>query len=193
MLLLLRKSGPGCGPPPVAFFIATGALEAACKMYTDLLQLEDELDRMVYDFGYQLADLQVMGSARGRIFRVFVDRVDGVDVGIDELAALSPQVEMFLTMKRVYDDNCHLEMSSAGLDRVLKRDRDLERYLGSEVRVTVFEDGQRRTMTGELSSFNDEVLVVAPTGQKGELPTLHLERRHIERVSLVPHVEMGKK
>jgi ribosome maturation factor RimP len=162
-------------------------------MYTDALQLEDELDKMLYDYGFQLADLQVMGRARGRTFRLFLDRVDGAPVTLADCAALSPQIELFLQSKRIYNEQCLLEVSSAGLDRVLKRDRDFERFLGSEIRVTFFVEGQRKTIEGELSSFTDEVLVVTPPPVKGEVTALQIERRNVERVHLVPHVEIGKR
>ena len=162
-------------------------------MYTDALQLEDELDRMLYDFGFQLADLQIFGHARGRTFRAFIDRVDGAPVTLGDCASLSPQIELFLQMKHVYNADSNLEVSSAGLDRVLKRDRDFERFLGAEVRVTFFEAGQRKSINGELSSFTDEVLVVTPPPVKGEAKAQQVERRNLERVSLVPHVEIGKR
>jgi ribosome maturation factor RimP len=151
-------------------------------MYTDALQLEDELDKLLYDYGFQLADLQVIGRSHGRTFRLFIDRVDGAPVTLADCAALSPQVELFLQ-----------EVSSAGLDRVLKRDRDLERFLGADIRVTFFDSGQRKTIEGELSSFSDEVLVVTPPPVKGEVKALQIERRNVERVHLVPHVEIGKR
>jgi ribosome maturation factor RimP len=162
-------------------------------MYTDALQLEDELDKLLYDYGFQLADLQVIGRSHGRTFRLFIDRVDGAPVTLADCAALSPQVELFLQSKRIYNERSLLEVSSAGLDRVLKRDRDLERFLGADIRVTFFDSGQRKTIEGELSSFSDEVLVVTPPPVKGEVKALQIERRNVERVHLVPHVEIGKR
>ena len=161
-------------------------------MYTDSLQLEEELDRMLYDYGFQLADLQIVSFARSKTFRLFVDRVDGVPITLDDCAGLAPQVVLFLEMKRIYDERSSLEVSSPGLDRVLKRDRDFERYLGSEARVTFFEGGQKKSIIGELTSFNDEVLVITPSSAKGEEKALQIERKSLERVHLVPHVEIGK-
>jgi ribosome maturation factor RimP len=159
-------------------------------MYTDVLQLEEELDKLVYDFGFQVADLVISGRAPHRVFRVFIDRVDGGRVTISDCSSISRQVALFLEMKGVYDKDCSLEMSSAGLDRVLKRPRDFERFLGSEVRVTHHDGVRKETVTGELTSFNDEQLLLTPTnGVPGATPVRSISLKAIDRVQLVPKVE----
>jgi ribosome maturation factor RimP len=158
-------------------------------MYQDLLQLEDELDGMLHDFGYQMVDLQSIGHRNRRAYRLFIDRVDTAPVTIDDCAAVSRQVRLYLESKGVFDDNSSLEVSSGGLDRVLKRDRDFERFLGSQVAVTFFDGQQRRTVNGELSSFTDEMLMVSPGGEQ---PSVQVPRVQLEKARLIPQVEFKK-
>jgi ribosome maturation factor RimP len=160
-------------------------------MYTDALQLEEELDKLLYDYGFQVADLVVAGRMPHKVFRVFIDRVDGGRVTIADCSALSRQVTLFLESKGVYTRDCSLELGSAGLDRVLKRPRDFERYLGREVRVTHHTGGKKETLSGELTSFNDEQLLLTPLGPAGPLTSVRsLALADIDRVSLVPQIDM---
>lgn len=167
-------------------------------MYTDLIQLEQELDGFLSDFGYQVVDLQLAGMRHNKVFRLFVDRASGEPVTLDDCAALAPQVILYLEMKGVYDDNSSLEVSSAGLDRVLKHDRDFERFLGSEVKVTLREGSQKKSIVGELASFNDDILAITVRGSArdgGAGPgqasaTMSIDRGSLERVSLIPKVEI---
>jgi ribosome maturation factor RimP len=174
-------------------------------MYLDLIQLEDELDGFLYDFGYQAVDLKTAGMrGPGRVFRLFVERVDGDPVTIDECGSLAKQVVLFLEMKGVYNDQCSLEVSSAGVDRILKRSRDFEKYLGSEVKVRFFSGTKKESLVGRLKSFTDEVLVLdieQPSGGKrlpggakdagaGEAQALSIRRENLERVNLVPVLEI---
>ena len=98
-------------------------------------------------------------------------------------------------MKGVYNDKTSLEVSSAGLDRILKRDRDFERYLGCEVKISMRDGTAKKSIVGELESFNDEILEAKPTkAAKGVaspvvMTTISVERGSLERVSLVPKVE----
>ena len=153
------------------------------------MQLEDDLDRMLHDFGYQMVDLQSVGQKGRRAFRLFIDRVDAGPVTTGDCAAVSRQVRLWLEGRGQFSDDSTLEVSSGGLDRVLKRDRDFERFLGSKVTVTWFDGQQRRTVAGELSSFTDEVLVLDPGGEK---PSVQIPRREVEKARLVPQVEFGR-
>lgn len=158
-------------------------------MYTDLLQLENELDAFLYHFGYQVIDLQSAGLGGNRVFRLFVERVDNAPVSIDDCSSIAPQVVLFLEQKRVYTDRCSLEVSSGGVDRLLKRDRDLERYLGSQIRTTFHEGAAKRTLEGELLSFTDEVVVLMPAGDALDGSALTIARSNIDRMRLVPQLE----
>jgi ribosome maturation factor RimP len=154
-------------------------------MYTDILQLEEELDEFLYDFGFQAVNLQIATHDRNKRFRLFIDRVDGNPVTIDDCGMVARQVELFLQMRGLYNSNASLELSSAGVDRLLKRNRDFERFLGSEVKVVYSEEGQKRTLVGELSSFSDDVLVILPVESDGDA-SHSISRRSIDKVNLVP-------
>ena len=161
-------------------------------MYMDMLQLEEELDEFLYDFGYQAVNLQIATHGKDKRFRLFIDRVDGQPVTIADCSAMAHQVTLFLEMKGLYNQNSSLELSSAGVDRILKRDRDFERYLGSQVKVSYTRDGHKETVTGELASFNDESLVVTLDGPQGEEKTLLISRRDISQVNLVPKLDFRR-
>ena len=157
-------------------------------MYMDVMQLEEELDQFLYDFGFQAVDMRIAGSSPGRVYRLFIERVNGAPVTISDCSSLAPQVVLFLEMKGAFNDDSSLEVSSGGLDRVLKRSRDFERYLGHEVRIEHMAGPKKEVLTGELSSFTDEVLVIT-TSTGGQSQSHQIERGNLERVNLVPHLE----
>ena len=172
-------------------------------MYVDLLQLEEELDRFLYDFGFYVVDLKTAGMrGSGRTFRLFIERVDQEPVTIDDCGAVARQVVMFLELKGVYNENCSLEVSSGGVDRVLKRERDFVRFLGNLVKVRYFNGSKPESITGALRSFTDEVLVIElEPGQlaqehkggdanAGPTQVVQVPRTSLERVNLVPVLEI---
>ncbi len=172
-------------------------------MYTDILQLESELDEFLQDFGFQAVDLQCGRSARTRTYRLFIDQLGDDPVTIDNCSKIARQVVLFLETKGLYDDNCRLEVSSAGLDRVLKRNRDFERFIGSNVKVGYFRGEKRKTITGELASFSDDVLVLTvaddaipdrnqPDPGDTESPSgqvISISRDSLAKVNLIPKLE----
>lgn len=159
-------------------------------MYRDLLQLEEELDKLLYDFGYLLVDLQTLSGRNSRRFRVFIERVDGQPVTIEDCSKATPQIRLYLEGLGIYDKSSSMEVGSAGLDRVLKRPRDFERFLGSDVKVTFHEGSSKRTVAGELSSFTDEVLVLTPAPGQGLEAALSIQRTQVDTVRLVPQYKL---
>jgi ribosome maturation factor RimP len=162
-------------------------------MYTDVLQLEEELDKLLYDFGYQVVDLVIAGRTPNRTFRLFIDRVDGGPVTLGDCSSLSRQLNLYLESRDLFDPmTCSLEVSSPGLDRVLKRPRDFERYLGHEVRVTHHDGVHKETVTGELSSFNDDQLLITQSTADGTAASRAIRLASVDKVTLVPKVELKR-
>jgi len=83
----------------------------------------------------ELVELSVSGDHRRKIVRIFVDRPDGITVG--ECAALSRDIADILDTRDPIDGTYLLEVSSPGLTRPLKTDRDFERMVGKALRLVV--------------------------------------------------------
>jgi ribosome maturation factor RimP len=94
----------------------------------DLLVL---LETTLAGLGYELVDME--RSGQGRMMRVFIDKPGGVN--LDDCAAVSHHLSRVLTVENVSYER--LEVSSPGLDRPLKKERDFVRFTGQKVRVKV--------------------------------------------------------
>jgi ribosome maturation factor RimP len=88
------------------------------------------LERSVTGLGYEMVDLEV--SNRGKLLRLFIDKPEGVN--IDDCALVSHQLGNLLAVEHDIDYD-RLEVSSPGLDRVLKKDADFVRFTGQRARV----------------------------------------------------------
>ena len=85
------------------------------------MQLFELIENTVSGLGYELVDFET--SPRGRLLRVFIDRLpDQGTVTIDDCTAVSNQLGRLFTVENV--DYDRLEVSSPGLDRVLKKPSD---------------------------------------------------------------------
>ena len=86
-------------------------------------------------------------SGKGALVRVFIDKPGGIN--LDDCATVSNHLTRVLTVENVSYER--LEVSSPGLDRPLKKERDFERFAGQTVRVKlrVPQAGQRN-FTGVL-------------------------------------------
>jgi ribosome maturation factor RimP len=110
------------------------------------LRLEKVVEPAVTGMGYELVDVQA--SNGGRLLRLFVDKPGGVT--LDDCAAISRHLTRVLAVEGI--DYDRLEVSSPGLDRPLRKERDFARFAGqkAEVRMRTPDATGRRKFVGVL-------------------------------------------
>jgi ribosome maturation factor RimP len=114
-----------------------------------MLDLHTLLEQALSQIGYEMVDLEI--SSRGKLLRLFIDKPAGVD--IEDCALVSEHVSHLLAVEHDVDYD-RLEVSSPGLDRVLKKERDFERFAGSKVQIKLRAPLQgRKHFTGLLLGF----------------------------------------
>lgn len=136
------------------------------------MDLAELLDTTLTGLGYVLVDWE--RSAKGTFIRIFIDKPqvsadaasDGnAGINVDDCAAVSHHLTRVLTVENVNYER--LEVSSPGLDRPLKKERDFVRFAGQKarVRLRVAMDGQRNFVgvLGEVNTGRVTLLVEGKT------------------------------
>ena len=115
--------------------------------------------------GFELVDVSVDREPAGRFLRIYIDKPEGIT--LDDCEAYHRAV-LPLAENIEYD---YMEVSSPGIDRPLKTDRDFERGLGSEVEIKLFRplDGVK-TLNGVLTDFSREDLVIETGSGEKRIP-----------------------
>ncbi len=118
------------------------------------------LERSLTQLGYELVDLEI--SNRGKLLRLFIDKPEGIT--IDDCVLVSNQVGNLLAVEHDIDYD-RLEVSSPGLDRVLKKHSDFERFAGerAQVKLRVPVDN-RKNFLGVLRGLDGENLLIECEG-----------------------------
>jgi ribosome maturation factor RimP len=142
------------------------------------MELNGLLESTVAGMGYELVGLE--RPARGRLLRIYIDQPGGVSV--DDCAAVSHQVSRVLAVERV--DYERLEVSSPGLDRLLRKEGDFARFAGqrARVRMRVPVDGQRN-FVGVVREANAGRVQLEVEGR-----VVSLELGDVETARLVPNI-----
>ena len=115
------------------------------------------------ELGLELWDVEYVREAGQWVLRVYVDKDGGV--GIADCEALSKLLDPLLDEADPIPDSYVFEVSSAGAERELKRPRDFERFMGSDVEVRLYraEDGAK-TVVGKLAGYSDGAVTVDTAG-----------------------------
>lgn len=124
--------------------------------------VEPKCKRLADQMGFELVDVCLDKEGVGKYLRIYIDKPEGISMDDCETyhRAIQPQLESY--------DYDFLEVSSPGIDRPLKKDRDFERALGSEIEIKLFKamDGQK-VVTGILAGLeNGDIVLDTPAGEK---------------------------
>lgn len=148
------------------------------------MDLAELLDTTLTGLGYELVDWE--RSSKGALIRIFIDRPLGYEVSegskagvnLDDCATVSHHLTRVLTVENVNYDR--LEVSSPGLDRPIKKERDFVRFAGQKVRVRlrVAMDGQRN-FVGVLGDVNAGQVTLQVEGKMVQFDLANLDKARL--------------
>ena len=154
----------------------------------EVAALEARCAKIAADMGYELVDAAVEKEPTGKYLRFYIDRPEGIS--LDDCEAYHKAVRQ-LADTVDYD---FMEVSSPGIDRPLKKDRDFERALGTEVEIKLFKaiDGVK-VITGTLAGLEDgDIVLDTPEGEKRVARKAAALVKPIVDMSGVEDVDLGE-
>lgn len=138
-------------------------------------------DRVASSEGIEIVDVELLGSGKARVLRIFIDKPAGVTHADCEL--ISQHVGTILDIEDVIPGaSYHLEVSSPGVERKLTRPREFERFVGQKVKVVLRQPVEnQRHWTGALKSFAEGIITLEPSpGKSIQFPFEQVEKANLK-------------
>lgn len=120
---------------------------------------EELVTPLIEQNNFELVDIEYVKEGSNWYLRVYIDKPGGINV--DDCELISRALSDKLDEEDFIDDAYVLEVSSPGLGRPLKKDKDFERSLGEDVEIKLYrmKDGTK-DYRGFLKSYNKEEIVI---------------------------------
>lgn len=111
------------------------------------------------DHHFELWDVEYVKEAGNWYLRAYIDKEGGITV--DDCEVISRILSDWLDKEDFIADSYIMEVSSPGLGRPLKKDKDFERSLGDEVEIRLFKArNKQKEFTGLLKSYDKENVTI---------------------------------
>ncbi len=138
------------------------------------------LARQVADYlGVELDEVELLGQGRRTLLRITIYKHGGVSVR--DCEAFSKDVGALLDVEGVIGEPYRLEVSSPGLDRPLRAERDFSRHAGELVRVTVKEKvGGKNDFVGRIEEAGPDGVVLDVEGRRFDVRYDNILRARLE-------------
>ena len=145
-------------------------------------QLGELLGPVVGGLGYELWEIEYAPRAGGGVLRLYIDAAEGIS--LDDCERVSRAVSETLDETDPIPGQYTLEVSSPGLDRVLRTQAHFARFAGERVKLEMMRpvDGRKR-FQGRLQNVGESEITLATDGGTVSLPI-----DDIHRARLVPEV-----
>jgi ribosome maturation factor RimP len=140
------------------------------------IDLEQLINKVVTQLGYELVDLEIINH--GQLLRVFIDKLDSIN--IDDCVAVSNQLNHVLSVEEdiVYD---RLEVSSPGMDRVIKKLNDYERFKDERVKIkTRLPILERRNFSGVIKEIKGNIIFLESEGSLIEINFDQIDKARLD-------------
>ena len=121
---------------------------------------EELLIPILEKYEFELVDVEYVKEAGTRYLRAYIDKPGGI--AINDCEVVSRELSDLLDQKDFIDDSYILEVSSPGLGRPLKKERDFARSIGAEVEIRTYRMVEgRKEFTGVLEEYDSESVTVS--------------------------------
>lgn len=149
------------------------------KSFHDVIrQISDLADPVLQEMAFELVDVEFLSKYGRWVLRLYIDKEGGVTV--DDCARVSGEIGNLIDAKDIIPHHYVLEVSSPGLDRPLKKERDLIRSIGKKVKLkTNHPIGNRSNFTGYLKDFREGMIFLEMDGGLLQLPWEEIEKANM--------------
>lgn len=136
------------------------------------------IEPLLYDLGYELVEVEYLSSYGRWVLRLYIDKEEGVT--IDNCADVSRELGDIIDIKEIIDHEYLLEVSSPGLNRPLRREKDFIKAIGSKIKLKMKQsvNGQK-SFTGVLKDYAEQTVFLESSGNIVELPFDSIEKSNI--------------
>lgn len=138
------------------------------------------VEPIIENLGYELYDVEYAKEGKNYFLRIFIDNEKGID--LNDCEKVNDELNEILDMENYIKEQYFLEISSPGIERVLRKDKHLEKNIGEEVNVKLFkkdENGEKEYL-GNLKEFNQNEIVLETEEQE-----VKIERKNISQIKTV--------
>lgn len=132
--------------------------------------------------GFELVDVEYVKEGSNYYLRAYIDKEGGIT--IDDCELVSRELSDLLDAEDFIPEAYFLEVSSPGLGRQLKKDKDFARSIGEDVEVKLYEPlDKKKEFEGVLEGFDEATVVL----RLSETETVTIPRESIAVIKLAIH------
>ena len=140
-------------------------------------RVESLIKEKIENIGYDLYDVEYSKEGKNYFLRIFIDKPEGID--LNDCEKVNDEINELLDEANYIKEQYFLEVSSPGIERILRKDKHLEKNIGKEVNIKLFKRDEKgvKEYQGILKEFNENIIIIEDD--------INIERKNIAQIKTV--------
>ncbi len=148
-------------------------------------KIENLVKQKIEDLGYELYDVQYVKEGQNYILRIFIEKPNG-SIDLNDCEKVNDGINDLLDEANYIKDQYFLEVSSTGVEKILRKDKHLKSNIGNEVQVNLFKqieilEKKQKEIVGTLKDFDENKIIL----QIEDNSQISLEKKDISQIKTV--------
>jgi ribosome maturation factor RimP len=144
----------------------------------DIRQVTEFVAPILDDMGLELIDIEYLSEYGRWVLRIYADKEGGIT--LDDCVQASKEIGVLIDVKDIIKNEYVLEVSSPGLNRPLKKEKDFFLAIGKKIKVRMSAALKgRRRFTGYLKKFQENILYLEVDAEIYMLPFRDVEKANL--------------
>lgn len=148
-----------------------------------MTNIESKVESLILDtitkLGYDLYDIEYVKEGKDYFLRIYIDKSQGIS--LEDCEIVSNSITEILDEADYIKDQYFLEVSSTGIEKVLKNDKHLKGNINSKIQINLFKplNGKKKQI-GILKDFDNLNIII-----KSELDEIKIDRKNIAQIKTI--------
>ena len=142
-------------------------------------RVETLIKEKIENLGYDLYDVEYAKEAKNYFLRIYIDSSKGIS--LEDCEKVSNEINEPLDKSNIISEAYFLEVSSPGVEKVLRKDKHLQANIGEEVEVKLFkkDESGNKSYIGQLKNFNENEIIIETNEE------ITIERKNIAQIKTI--------
>lgn len=146
-----------------------------------MANIEEKIEKLVKapieEIGYELYDVEYCKEGKNYFLRIFIDNKEGIN--IEDCEKVNDAITDILDEANYIKEQYFLEVSSPGIERILRKDKHLEQNIGEEINIKLFkkDENGRKEIKGVLKKYSNDLIELEDS--------IKIERKNISQIKKV--------
>ena len=146
-----------------------------------MANIEEKVENLVKDktesLGYSIYDVQYVKEGQEYYLRIFIEKENG-SIDLNDCEKVNDAINDLLDSADYIKDQYFLEVSSTGLEKILRKDKHLKNNIGTEINIKLFkkDENGKKEYHGILKDFNEDYIII---------DNINIERKNIAQIKTI--------